>query len=65
MHGYTNTIREQHLDWAEKLVADPATGKNRASEIPPLTAAQHDQIVKTHDEYNQLVAEDRSNDGGG
>jgi hypothetical protein len=62
MDGTTQTIREMQLDWASKLVVDPATGKNHAADITPLTPAQYDQIQKTHEEYNELVQEDRQRD---
>ena len=62
MHAYTETIRAQHLEWADKLTIDPATGKNHPDQITRLTPEQHRQAVATHDEYNALVEEDRAHD---
>jgi hypothetical protein len=62
MDAYTQTIREQHLAWSQLLTADPATGKNHAADITALTPEQYQQVVKTHQEYNELVAEDRQRD---
>jgi hypothetical protein len=62
MDGLTQSIRDYQLQWAEKLVVDPATGKNKAHEITPLTPEQLIQVQKTHEEYNALVAEDRARD---
>ncbi len=62
MDGTTQTIREMQLDWASKLVVDPATGKNHATDITPLTPEQYNQIQQTHAEYNALVQEDRQRD---
>lgn len=60
MDRSTRTIRSTHKEWVEKLTVDPETGKNRASEITPLTPDQRDQFRKAHDEYEQLLTEDRA-----
>lgn len=67
----TRTIRANEKAWAEKLVAypvgttdprtqQPSDGKNKASEIKPLTPAQYSQEQKTQADYDSLVAQDRS-----
>lgn len=76
MYGGTQQIRENEATWAQKLVAypvgttDPRTGqasdgKNRASEIPPLTPAQYKNDVSAHAEFESLVSEDRARDSKG
>lgn len=65
MDGLTKSIRTQHRDWANKLVVDPATGKDHRDQLPTITPAQLDQINKTHDEYDNLVKEDRERDAQG
>ncbi len=66
----TRQIRENEKAWAEKLVAYPpgtvdprdgkaSTGKNKATEIPPLTPAQYKNGQKAHEDYENLVNQDR------
>lgn len=73
MYQGTTQMRSNHKAWAEKLVAYPAgttdprtgqpsDGKNKASEITPLTPAQYRNGVAADDEFNKLVEEDRARD---
>lgn len=75
MYNGTQQIRTNEKAWAEKLVAYPAgstdprtgqpsDGKNKASEITPLTPAQFRNDVAAHDEFDKLVNEDRARDVG-
>lgn len=69
-------IRENEKKWAEKLVAypvgtidprtgQPSDGKNRASEIVPLTPAQFENGKKAHKDLEDAYKEDVARDTGG
>lgn len=60
----TRKIRADHLAWAEKLTTDPATGKNHCDEIQPLSQNSWRQIQALHQEYQQLISEDRQRNPG-
>lgn len=62
MDQATRTIRADQKDWAGKLVVDPLTGQDRRAELPAITVEQYQQYLKAHEEYENLVNEDRSRD---
>jgi hypothetical protein len=61
MYQGTSTIRQQHKDWASKLVRQP-DGTDRRAELPQLTEADYRQVEKTHAEFEELVNKDRQRD---
>jgi len=76
MYDGTATMRANHKAWSEKLVAypvgttdprtgQPSDGKNKASEIPPLTPAQYKNAMAADKEFEDLVNEDRARDTKG
>lgn len=73
MDQATTSIRQDHKDWASKLVAypvgttdprtgKPSTGKNQVDSLPVLTPTQYKAILATHSEYEGLVSDDRAHD---
>lgn len=81
MDQSTRTIRQTQKDWSANLVAYPvgvtdprtglpSTGKDMREKLPTLTPDQYNQMLRTHEEYEGLVQEDRDRDskspfGGG
>jgi hypothetical protein len=61
MYQGTATIRQQHKDWAGKLVRQ-ADGTDKRAELPQLTQNEYDQIMKTHADFEDLVSKDRQRD---
>jgi len=52
----TDTIRRQHLAWAQQL------SQGRQTELPTLSAAEYRAVLTAHREYQDLVAASRAQD---